>query len=290
MDLSVVEEAGTRAVEGVPDQRFMSRVDDASRIVEACLSNRTRSALLYAHNLTAAFFDLSSGEAGAILQKLRNYRVRLAVVCPQGTVRFSSRFGEMLAEERRGSFFGVFETRSAARQWLGEAPADRAPAVHVRNAVDADLEAVARVYARTVVASSYYDEAEDEDAECHPFHARLVGYVARTHHPRHALQARTLIVAERNRQIVGFTAGHRSTRLGCSAELEWMFVLPEDQRRGVGGALLQHLTRWFVEQQSTKVIVDAPPANPCRAFYVKHGAIPLDQYWLYWPHIGQENA
>lgn len=39
------------------------------------------SALLYAPNLTAKF-DLSSREAGAILQKLRDYRIRLAVVCP----------------------------------------------------------------------------------------------------------------------------------------------------------------------------------------------------------------
>ena len=46
-------------------------------------------------NLTPAFFDLSSGEAGAILQKLRNYGIRLAVVCPPGRVLMSSRFGEM---------------------------------------------------------------------------------------------------------------------------------------------------------------------------------------------------
>ena len=55
---------------------------------------------------------------GEVLQKLRNYRVRLAVVCPPGTVRFSSRFGEMLAEERRLPHFGVFDTRDEAVAWL----------------------------------------------------------------------------------------------------------------------------------------------------------------------------
>lgn len=74
-------------------------------------------ALLYASNLSAGFFDLSSGEAGAILQRLRNYGVRLAVVCPPGSVQFS-RFGEMVAEERRRPDFGVFETRDAACEWL----------------------------------------------------------------------------------------------------------------------------------------------------------------------------
>ena len=118
--LSLVEETGVRFVEGTPDGRVMIRVDDASRVIEACFSHRARLALLYASNLTERFFDLSSGEAGAILQKLRNYGVRLAVVCPPGSVQFSSRFGEMLAEEHLRRDFRVFETRSAAREWLSD--------------------------------------------------------------------------------------------------------------------------------------------------------------------------
>jgi hypothetical protein len=39
-------------------------------------SHRAGSALLYSPNLTERFFGLSSGEAGAILEKLRNYRLR----------------------------------------------------------------------------------------------------------------------------------------------------------------------------------------------------------------------
>jgi hypothetical protein len=119
MELRVVEERGVKVVEGLPNEPFMTTVEDAGRLVEACLSTGVEAALLHAANMTDAFFDLSSGHAGAILQKLRNYHVRLAVVCPPGSVRFSSRFGEMLAEERRGRSFGVFETRHAAREWLG---------------------------------------------------------------------------------------------------------------------------------------------------------------------------
>jgi len=118
MELSIVEDEGIRFAEGVPDRPFMSRIGDANRVLEVCFANKSRLVLLYAQNLTSAFFDLSSGEAGAILQKLRNYHVHLAVVCPPGSVRFSSRFGELLAEERRRHDFGVFETREAARQWL----------------------------------------------------------------------------------------------------------------------------------------------------------------------------
>jgi hypothetical protein len=118
MELRVVDENGIDVVEGAPEQPFMSSVADADRVIEACLSAGGRSVLLYAENLTQGFFDLSSGEAGAILQKLRTYGIRLAVVCDPDRVRFSSRFGEMVAEERRGPHFGVFDTRAAARDWL----------------------------------------------------------------------------------------------------------------------------------------------------------------------------
>jgi len=118
MTLAVIEEDGLKVVEGVPDQEFMATAADVNRVVETCLSEGTRSVLLYSKNLTPAFFDLSSGDAGAILQKLRNYRVRLAVVCTPGRIQFSSRFGEMIAEEQRRAHFGVFETRDAAQEWL----------------------------------------------------------------------------------------------------------------------------------------------------------------------------
>jgi hypothetical protein len=118
MELTRIDENGVNVVEGQPDQAFMSSVQDVDRLIEACFSGGAQAALLYAANMTPAFFDLSSGDAGAILQKLRNYHIRLAVVCPPGSVQFSSRFGEMLADERRGTYFGVFETRHEASQWL----------------------------------------------------------------------------------------------------------------------------------------------------------------------------
>lgn len=121
MELRVVEEDGIKVMEGVPGAPFLSRAEDAGLVLEACLSNQARAALLYAESLPDEFFDLSSGQAGAILQKLQNYRVRLAVVCPAGSVRLSSRFKELLAEERQGRYFGLFEMRQAAWEWLSHA-------------------------------------------------------------------------------------------------------------------------------------------------------------------------
>ena len=116
---SLIELGDVKALEGEPGEAFLATARDATLLVEACANAGVGAALLYPENLPAAFFDLSSGQAGEILQKLRNYRVRLAVVCPPGSVRFSSRFGEMVAEERRGHDFGVFNTRNAALEWLG---------------------------------------------------------------------------------------------------------------------------------------------------------------------------
>jgi len=119
MNLTLKEEASVRLLEGPPSGQLFRSIDDVGLLVESCFSNKARCAVLYAGNLTDGFFDLSSGEAGAILQKLRQYRIRLAVVCPPGTVRFSTRFGEMVEEEARGIHFRIFETAEAAREWLG---------------------------------------------------------------------------------------------------------------------------------------------------------------------------
>ncbi|EYF01188.1 DUF4180 domain-containing protein [Chondromyces apiculatus] len=118
-ELEVVAEDGVAVVEGAPEKQFVASLKDVDRVLEACFSAKADVVLLYASNLTEDFFDLSSGQVGALLQKLRNYGIRLAVVWRAGDPPWSSRFGEMVAEERRGDFFRLFETREAARAWLG---------------------------------------------------------------------------------------------------------------------------------------------------------------------------
>ena len=117
MAIGVHEGSGVRIVEGTPGASLMRRPQDATLVLEACFSALTRVALLYPENLTPRFFDLSSGEAGEVLDKLRRFQVRLAIVCPPGTVQFSSRFREILSDDMQ-----IFETCEDARLWLAERP------------------------------------------------------------------------------------------------------------------------------------------------------------------------
>lgn len=111
--------AGDQAIiAGTPGVRLLNRADDVLDLVGAGYEHRARALLLYAENLPEHFFDLSSGEAGALLQKLRNYHLRLAVVAPAESVPMSKMFEVMAREESRGGDFRLFEDEESAVAWL----------------------------------------------------------------------------------------------------------------------------------------------------------------------------
>lgn len=120
MELSLVERNGKRFLAGAAAQPMLRETIDTAKLIEACFNQQTKRLLLYAENLTDHFFDLSSGEAGTILQKLRNYRIRLAVIQSPQTRPLSSRFSDLMIEENRESYFRLFEERSHAEAWLLE--------------------------------------------------------------------------------------------------------------------------------------------------------------------------
>lgn len=119
MPFSLVERNKNYFIEGSAGQPLLRDVADAAKLIEACFNHRTKRVLLYPENLTQAFFDLSSLEAGEILQKLRNYKIRLAVVAAPST-QLSSSFRDLMAEENRNSYFRLFEDRDKAETWLVE--------------------------------------------------------------------------------------------------------------------------------------------------------------------------
>ena len=115
MELEVVTRNGGRWLEGPEGQPLLRRVSDVIELLETSIEHGTSRVLLHAENLTDAFFELASGEAGEILQKCRNYGLKLAVVAdPAG----GGHVREMIREENRGAHFGVFAERARAEAWL----------------------------------------------------------------------------------------------------------------------------------------------------------------------------
>lgn len=121
MEFNVIERDGKRFLEGEAGQPFLRDESGAILLVEACANEGASGLLLYTENLTARFFDLSSREAGEILQKLRNYGLRLAVVRSPADAPLSRRFSELMLEENRDRFFHLYEDRDEAEAWLFEA-------------------------------------------------------------------------------------------------------------------------------------------------------------------------
>ena len=118
MSLRYVTDHSTPFIEGLVDQPLLNTRHDLTQVIEMCFSTGAQVVLLYAANLTPTFFDLSSGDAGEMLQRLRNYGIRLVVVAPAGQVVMSRLFGELLFDERRGAYFDVVESREAACEWI----------------------------------------------------------------------------------------------------------------------------------------------------------------------------
>jgi len=90
---------------------------DPIAALRSCIERRCR-ALLFDHaTLPAAFFDLSTGVAGELVQKLTNYGIRMAGVVPDLSVH-SPRFREFAREANAGRQFRFFATRQEAIDWL----------------------------------------------------------------------------------------------------------------------------------------------------------------------------
>lgn len=146
------------------------------------------------------------------------------------------------------------------------------PAI-IRPADAADVPAMATIRAAEWETQAYWER-------------RIAGYLEGTHHPQHALSERAVFVAEEDGAVAGFVAGHRTQRLGCDGELEWINVAAAHRGRGIAEQLMVAMARWFVEQHAFRICVNVAPENArAVALYTKFGAQPLEKFWMVWPDI-----
>ena len=99
---------------------------DPIAAVTLCIESGAGSLLLDRDSMPAAFFDLSTGVAGALVQRLTNYGIRVAAVVPD-RASHSRAFQQFAAEADRGSLFRFFATREQAVRWLEDGTPSAGP-------------------------------------------------------------------------------------------------------------------------------------------------------------------
>jgi len=180
-----------------------------------------------------------------------------------------------------------------------------------QEATSADVPAMARC------------RAADPDAG--PADERMAGYLDGVHHPRQALPPRTAFMAVSSGEVVGYIAGHATTRLlppsgseskgseskgseskgseskgsesrdsgtadsdpnVCEGEVQYLYVAPGARRRGVASQLLRLLGKWFDDRGIRRVCVNADVDSPgATPFYVATRARFVNRHWYIWDDI-----
>lgn len=115
---------------------------------------------------------------------------------------------------------------------------------------------------------------------------RMMLYLKGEHHPQHAKAPRIAFLAETDNALIGFIAGHLTTRFGCGGELQWLLVAPAHRGSTAATGLLTHLATWFAGHKAPQICVNVEPDNErARRFYRRHGAQEMETHWMIWPDI-----
>jgi Domain of unknown function (DUF4180) len=117
VNLELQSHSGQQVAEGSPGLMLLDNASAVSDLIEFCFNNRVKRILLCSDNLSTAFFDLKSGMARSVLEKCRQYRLRVAIVLNPG-LELGTRFRELMTEENKRSYVRFCLTSEEARDWL----------------------------------------------------------------------------------------------------------------------------------------------------------------------------
>jgi hypothetical protein len=92
-------------------------INDISVLLDRLVDSDTNLILFEDGSLGESFFDLSTGVAGELFQKVCNYHLKIAAVVRFDEIK-SKRFQELILECSRGGSVRFFEERDAAFKWL----------------------------------------------------------------------------------------------------------------------------------------------------------------------------
>jgi PadR family transcriptional regulator, regulatory protein AphA len=104
-------------LECLSDGQVLRTDADILDLVAACGEHLCDRLMVHAGLLPTDFYDLKTGLAGNLLQKLVNYRLRCAFILDEVLVG-NGRFSEMMIESNRGEQFHFCFNVDDARKWL----------------------------------------------------------------------------------------------------------------------------------------------------------------------------
>ncbi|HYF84701.1 MAG TPA: DUF4180 domain-containing protein [Clostridia bacterium] len=117
MNCRVITIEDKKYVECVSSEMKLATEQDILDLVAACLENNSSLLMINGEVLSEDFFNLSTGLAGAMLQKLVNYQIKTAAII-SAELTNRGRFREMALESNKGNHFRIFNTREEAENWL----------------------------------------------------------------------------------------------------------------------------------------------------------------------------
>jgi hypothetical protein len=101
----------------VTAEQFITSPQDLLDLLALGGEQGTNLFLLDEQNFAPAFYDLKTGFAGEVFQKLSNYGSKLAIVGKFDRVR-SPRFRELMMESNKGPQVRFAQSRDEAAAWL----------------------------------------------------------------------------------------------------------------------------------------------------------------------------
>ena len=117
MNYSIFENKNAKYLEFKNGNKKLFNESDGLEVINICFETGIRSIMLHEEMISQDFFNLKTGLAGFVLQKLINYRIKAALVMKDDS-RLIGRFKEMASESNNRNEFRVFMNKDVAEQWL----------------------------------------------------------------------------------------------------------------------------------------------------------------------------
>ncbi|MHC1783273.1 MAG: DUF4180 domain-containing protein [Anaerolineaceae bacterium] len=117
MNYELISMENCSYLECIPDGGTIQTDRDLLDLIAACGEQMCDRLLVHAGLLAADFYNLKTGLAGDLLQKLVNYQVRSAFILDEEQVG-NGRFYDMMIESNRGGQFHFCYNVDDARKWL----------------------------------------------------------------------------------------------------------------------------------------------------------------------------